>query len=150
MVTRIIKEIAMPFKITLYFATLASTLFLTSVQAEQTDIPTGLTIERGIANPEQYNFPNDDNIQPDKSDFEIINYVLLSNEEGERWVTVTLKNTASGNRIFDGEQIMALFADGKRFSPIKKSIRFERRETQTFAINFGISHFPILEIYTRN
>ena len=140
----------MPFKITAFTLTVLLILLSASSSAEDSKIPTGLTIERGIANPKQFNFSNDKNFQPDKSDFEIINYVLLSNKEGERWVTVTLKNTASGNRIFDGEQVMALFANGKRYTPAKKSVRFEGKETQTFAINFGKNHFPILEIYTRN
>ncbi len=118
--------------------------------AEDKKLPMGLTVERSVANPQQFNFANDDNIQPDKSDFQVINYVLLSNEEGDRWVTVTLKNTATGNRIFGHEDIMALFADGRRESPSKQSLRFEGKESQTFAIHFGKSQFPILELYTRN
>lgn len=142
----------MTFKKIALFTLLFTAIFtiFSTVNAEEPKTPTGLKVERGIANPEQFNFANDDNIQPDKSDFEIVNYVLLSNEEGERWVTLTLKNTSSGNRIFDNEQIMALFANGKRHSPLSKSIRFEGKETQTFAIYFGKSHFPILELYTRN
>ncbi len=127
-----------------------SVLFSSSLFAENEETSKGLTIERSISNPAEFQFPNDEQIFPDKSDFSIKNYILLSNEEGDRWVTVTLKNNSSGNRIFDNDQIMALFANGKRLQPQKKTLRFEGKETQTFAINFGRSKFPILAVYTKD
>ncbi|WP_251360108.1 hypothetical protein [Kangiella sp. TOML190] len=129
-----------------------ATLSISPLYAENqpTKAPKGLTVERAIANPQDFNFANNDNIRPEPSDFTIVNYVLLSNEEGERWVTLTLKNTSSGHRIFDNDQVMALFANGKRYSPYSKSLRFEGKEVQTFALNFGKSKFPILEVYTRD
>ncbi len=129
-----------------------ATLSISPLYAENqpTKAPKGLTVERAIANPQDFNFANDDNIRPERSDFEILNYVLLSNEQGERWVTLTLKNSSSGHRIFENDQVMALFANGKRYSPRSKSIRFEGKEVQTFAISFGKSKFPILQVFTRN
>lgn len=73
----------------------------------------------------------------------------MSNEQGDRRVTVTLTNRSSGNRIFVSEQIMALFANGDRLSPIETKITFKGRETQTVTLNFGNHHYPILKVYTQ-
>ncbi len=43
-----------------------------------------LSLDRSITRNLQLPFPNDDNIYPSKSDSEIINYVLMSSESGER------------------------------------------------------------------
>lgn len=94
-------------------------------------------------------FPNDNNVQPNKSDFEVIHTILMSNELGERFVTITLKNTSVDNRIFDHKQLMGLFANGKRRSPYESKVSFEGEETQTLTLSFGQSKFPLLQVYTR-
>lgn len=73
----------------------------------------------------------------------------MSNEQGARRVTVTLTNRSSGNRIFVSNQIMALFANGDRLSPVEKKVTFKGKKTQTLTLNFGTHHYPILSVYTR-
>ena len=109
-----------------------------------------LTIDRTVINSSQIQFPNEKNINPKPSSFEVINYVLMSSPIGERWATVTLHNKASGSRKFDSGQIMALLANGSRVKPHSYSYRFEGDETLTFSLNFGVSKFPLLEVYTSN
>jgi hypothetical protein len=108
-----------------------------------------LSIDRAISSDIEFNFPNDDNIYPHKSDFKVVNYVTMSNEYGQRKVTVTLQNTSTGDRIFVSDQIMALYANGHRSSPFEKKIRFKGREVQTLTLSFSTSEFPILQVYTR-
>ena len=109
-----------------------------------------LTVDRVVDQNIEFNFPNDNNIYPEVSDFKILNYVVMSNEYVERQVTVTLENSSSGNRIFVSDQIMALFANGKRVSPFEEKISFKGGETQTITLNFRNSKYPILRVYTRN
>ncbi|PXF63002.1 hypothetical protein [Kangiella spongicola] len=108
-----------------------------------------LSIDRAISSDIEFNFPNDDNIYPHKSDFKVVNYVTMSNEYGQRKVTVTLQNTSTGDRIFVSDQIMALYANGHRSSPFEKKIRFKGKEVQTLTLSFSTSEFPILQVYTR-
>ncbi|GAA3921499.1 hypothetical protein [Litoribacillus peritrichatus] len=108
-----------------------------------------LSIDRSI-NPDLHiSFPNDDNIEPTSSDFIIENYVLMSNETGERWAVLTLKNEAAGNRIFTQDYVLALFADGQRKKPLKHNQRFKSKEIKSILLSFGESKFPILEIYKK-
>ncbi len=107
-----------------------------------------LSVDRSITRNLQLSFPNDDNIYPSKSDFEIINYVLMSSESGERWATITLKNSSSGNRSLEQQHIMALFANGERKSPKSFPLSFKGNEVQTFTVSFGESKFPVLAVYT--
>lgn len=108
-----------------------------------------LSIDKAITQDIDFQFPNDANIYPDVSDFEVINYVTMSNEQGARRVTVTLHNSSSGNRIFVSDQIMALFANGDRLIPVETKVTFKGRETQTLTLNFGDHHYPILKVYTQ-
>ena len=116
-------------------------------RADRNDV---LMLERTVDRNLILAFPNDDKITPKISDFEVINYVLMSNELGERWCVVTLKNNSSGNRIFENTQLMALFSDGNRKAPLHYKLSFKGRETQSITISFGVSKFPILTIYSSN
>jgi len=109
-----------------------------------------LSVDRFISQDVDTFFPNDDEVFPQESDFEIINYLLMSSESGERQALVTLKNTSVGNRIFKNSQILALFADGRRRMPLTNTHDFEGREIVSLILSFGVSRFPILEIYTKN
>ncbi|SFD31522.1 hypothetical protein [Pseudoalteromonas denitrificans] len=116
-------------------------------QAETDDI---LTIERSVSKNIAIKFPNDKNINPKISDFEILNYVLMSNDKGERWAVVTLTNLSSGNRTFEHTHLMALFANGERQKPLEKKLLFSGNETQSFTLSFDKNKFPILSIYANN
>jgi hypothetical protein len=116
-------------------------------QAATTEV---LTVDRSVSKSLQLSFPNDNNIKPKKGDFEIINYVLMSNEVGERWSVITLTNLSSGNREFGHDHLIGLFADGSRKSPLEYKLNFKGQETQSITVSFGGHKFPILSIYSSN
>jgi hypothetical protein len=114
--------------------------------ANETDV---LTVDRVVSTNLELAFPNDKNLRAKPSDFELVNYVIMSNEVGERWAVLTLTNTSAGNRTLEHEHIMALFADGERKNPLQLKLNFEGRETQSITVSFGESKFPILSISAR-
>ncbi len=118
-------------------------LMSSSVLGDETNT---LTVDRFVSSQLTLAFPNDKNEQPKSSDFELLNYVLMSNELGERWAVVTLKNSASGSRVLKGEHLLALFADGNRKQPLTFKLNFEADEVQSITVSFGVSKFPILTI----
>jgi hypothetical protein len=140
-----VKQISKQFVFTL--GLMASVVF--NVQAQDKNDSGVLTIDRMVVGASELNFPNDERIYPKVSYFEILNYVLMSSENGERWATITMKNLATGGRKFDSGQVMALFADGTRKKPAHKKRQFEAGETLSISLSFGVSKFPLLEVYTR-
>ncbi len=126
---------------------LALLSFVSASQAEDTEV---LNIDRSVTNTIILSFPNDNNVKPKAGDFEIVNYVLMSNDIGERWGVITLTNLSSGNRELDQDHLMALFADGSRNKPLEYKLNFKGKETQSITVSFGVFKFPILSIYTSN
>lgn len=129
------------------YIVLALMVFSSAIQAEDTEV---LNVDRSVANNINLSFPNDNNIKPKAGDFEIVNYVLMSNEKGERWSVITLTNLSSGNRDLEQDHLMALFADGSRKSPLQYKLNFKGKETQSITVSFGEYKFPILSIYSSN
>lgn len=111
-----------------------------------------LSVDRGSLQGMEFMFENDAKITPRNSNFTVVNSVLMSSEAGTRVAVVTIRNDASGSRILQAEHIMALFADGKRLSPIglADSLKLEDGEQRSITISFGSDDFPILAIYTSN
>jgi hypothetical protein len=109
-----------------------------------------LSIDRVVPNSFDLAFPNDSNIQPEQSDFEISNFALMSNDLGERWAVVTLTNLASGSRSLTNKHLLALVANGQRIAPTEFSQSFKAGETLSLTINFGESKFPLLSVYSRS
>ena len=105
-----------------------------------------LTIDRLVPNSVQFEFPNDKNIKPKSSDFELVNCVMMSSEAGERWAVLTLTNISSGHRILEKEHILATFADGTRKSPNEIKLSFAGGDTQSITVSFGEYKFPVLSI----
>ena len=116
-------------------------------QADDAEI---LSVDRSVTKNINLSFPNDNNIYPKEGDFEIVNYVLMSNEVGERWGVITLTNLSSGNRTLEHEHLIALLADGSRISPLEFELNFKGKETQSITVSFGENKFPILSIYSSN
>ena len=54
-----------------------------------------LTVDRVVSTNLELAFPNDKNLRAKPSDFELVNYVIMSNEIGERWAVLTLTNRYS-------------------------------------------------------
>jgi hypothetical protein len=109
-----------------------------------------LNVDRSVSKSIQLAFSNDNNITPKKSDFEVVNYVLMSNENGERWGVLTLTNLSHGERSINQEHLLALFADGSRSVPLAFTSNFKGKETQSLTLSFGENKFPILSIYSSN
>lgn len=109
-----------------------------------------LNIDRSVSKTMDLSFSNDENIKPKEGDFSVENYVLMSNEYGERWSVITLTNLSSGNRMLDQDHLMALFADGSRHSPLEFKLYFKGRETRSITVLFGRFKFPVLTIYSSN
>ncbi|MBE7216315.1 hypothetical protein IGW68_14245 [Shewanella benthica] len=107
------------------------------------------SVERIVSNDVELNFTNDGDIQPKISDFIVVNYVLMSNEKGDRRAVVTLENQSSGSRIFKSDQVMALMGDGRRISPHTYKQKFKRGESISMTLSFGNNKTPILQFYTR-
>lgn len=116
-----------------------------SSNANETEV---LTVDRVVPSNLELAFPNDRSIKPKSSDFELVNYVIMSNEMGERWAVVTLTNSSTGSRTLENGHLMALFANGKRKSPLEFKVSFEAKETQSITVSFGGNKFPILSINT--
>ena len=107
------------------------------------------SVDRIVSNDVELNFTNDGDIQPKISDFNVVNYVLMSNDKGDRRAVVTLENQSSGSRIFKSDQLMALMGDGRRLSPHAYKQRFKRGESISMTLSFGNNKTPILQIYIR-
>jgi hypothetical protein len=106
-------------------------------------------IDRSVPDNIDIEFANNDDVEPAISDFEVVNYVVMSSEEGGRKAVVTLINTSSGSRIFQSNQLHALFADGKGRAPNAYKQEFSAGEIISMTLSFGIRDLPILRIYTR-
>jgi hypothetical protein len=105
-----------------------------------------LTVDRVITHNIELAFDNDKNEKPKLSEFELVNYIVMSNDLGERWAVVTVINQASGNRILENDHLMALFANGERATPAHLKVNFDANETKSLTISFGENKFPLLSI----
>ena len=109
-----------------------------------------INIDRVISNSTELAFPNEKNVQPEVSDLSVVNSIIMSNEEGERWAVVTVANLSSGARTLTHKHLMALTADGQRVTPNELSSHFNSNETISLTVAFGELKFPILRVYSRN
>ncbi|MDN3682590.1 hypothetical protein QWZ04_19980 [Vibrio tapetis subsp. quintayensis] len=126
------------------FVILLCTAFPASSEENET-----LTIDQVVVESVDLAFSNESNTQPELSEFGIQNYVLMSNDLGERWAVVTVKNKASGRRTLTQKHFLAVLANGDRIFPNEFSQFFNRNETMSVTISFGQNKFPILSIYSR-
>lgn len=97
---------------------------------------------------DQIYLENDENILPLPGDFKIITFAPMSNLKGDRWVLVSIRNTATGVRIFTHRHIVATFADGSRKHAKKFELTLKSREFLSESIEFGNSKFPIVKVET--
>lgn len=95
-------------------------------------------------------FCEEEILAPRKSDFEIVDYDLLSSEGGERYAIMNIRNTSSGQRILRKENLVAIFANCNSLYPENINQSLSGRETVTKSISFGINQFPIIKIITGN
>lgn len=108
-----------------------------------------LMVDQSIDSQVKLAFPNDRNIQPRPGNFQVVNFVPMSSEEGERWAIVTLKNASSGSRIFENHYLIGLFADGDRREPLAYKQTLEGGEVVSITLAFGRHKFPLLNVVAR-
>ncbi|MFD2178443.1 hypothetical protein [Veronia pacifica] len=94
-------------------------------------------------------FPSDSWDQPLTSYFKIVTGTLMSNECGQRFALLKVKNTDSIRHVFEEGHIMAVMADQTVRYPHSFRKVMDAREEITLSVNFGKSKMPILSIYTR-
>ncbi|AYV23354.1 MULTISPECIES: hypothetical protein [Vibrio] len=109
-----------------------------------------LSIDQPAIHYSELAFPNNDNIQPNRSDFSVNNYVLMSSESGERWAVITVTNTSSAKRTINQTQLVAILANGERIFAEDFHESVSPNKTTSLTINFGWNKFPILSIYSRH
>jgi hypothetical protein len=109
-----------------------------------------LTIEQASPSMIDHPFETGSDDEPVRSDFGILNQILMSNKKGERWATITLSNLSSGQRIFSVDQLLAVFANGDKRPPGPIQLKLAGGETGTYTFYFGAHKFPILYVYSRN
>lgn len=83
-------------------------------------------------------------LKPKKNDFELINYASLSNNIGERWAFLTVKNTSNGRRFLKSEYLVATFVNGDQANPIDLNESVGGGEVLSKTIFFGVNKFPII------
>lgn len=108
-----------------------------------------LMVDQSIDSQVKLAFPNDRNIEPRPGNFQVVNFVPMSSEEGERWAIVTLKNASSGSRIFESHYLIGLFADGDRREPLAYKQTLEGGEVVSVTLAFGRHKFPLLTVMAR-
>ncbi|MBE0349138.1 hypothetical protein HUZ36_10375 [Pseudoalteromonas sp. McH1-7] len=132
----------------MYKRIMSALWMLLAVQSQAAE--EALTIDSVVPSHMELAFPNDAKVYPDSSDFTVLNAVLMSNDSGERFATVTLKNQSSGRRTLTHKHLLALTANGQRIMPMELSEHFNGGETLSLTLSFGESKFPLLQVYTRN
>ncbi len=85
-------------------------------------------------------------IKPSKNDFELVDYSFMSSEAGERYALVTLKNTATGIRIFNEQHVVVIYGNCSYKKPHPIEEKFTNQETKTLMIKLGVSRFPALAL----
>ena len=68
----------------------------------------------------------------------------MSNDLGERWVMVTVRNTASSRRLLKRDYLVANVWDGTQANPDKLNEHVDAGELFTQTISFGKNKFPII------
>lgn len=128
------------------YVLIVSLLFVFRVNAVPGDV---ININAPLVIGAELAFPNPRNVRPIQSDFELINSVLMSNEVGDRWAVVTVRNNASGSRALQEKHLMGLLGNGERVAPESFTVNLSAKEILSTTVFFGRYKFPLLTIITR-
>ncbi|MBQ4860679.1 hypothetical protein J8L98_03080 [Pseudoalteromonas sp. MMG013] len=95
-------------------------------------------------------FENNERVYPKQSDFSIVRAIPMSTDSGERAALVVIKNQASGQRIFDIKQVVAIIGDGTRVYAQSEDlkVKLSGNEQTTVKLEFGKFDYPIVSLYT--
>jgi hypothetical protein len=83
-------------------------------------------------------------LKPRENDFELVQFAPMSNTRGERWVLITVRNTAAGRRFLKREFLVATFANGDQSYPINLNESVDAGDSFTNTISFSVNKFPIV------
>ena len=111
---------------------------------------TMLLVDRSIPGTDQLRFLDEEELRPEPGDFEILSSILMSSVSGERWATITFKNTSPSQRIFTQDHILATFANGSKARPLHIKQVFEGHQVISLTLNFNVHKFPIVWLNTRS
>ena len=111
---------------------------------------TMLLVDRSIPGTDQLRFLDEDDLLPEPGDFEILSSILMSSVSGERWATITFRNTSAHQRIFTQDHILATFANGGKARPLHIKQVFEGHQVISLTLNFNVHKFPIVWLNTRS
>lgn len=98
----------------------------------------------------ELNCEQDKHITPKRGDLILENYALMAANNGERVALITIRNGASGQRIFNQEHIVAVLGDCSRILPQAFELRLSGREQRSLQIYFGQQQQPILQLLGGN
>ncbi len=85
-------------------------------------------------------------LRPQKNDFQLLHFIPMSNDLGERWALVTVKNTSKGHRFLKNEHLVATFANGSQTIAVLKSERIPGEGMVSRSVFFGTNKFPIVMV----
>lgn len=91
-------------------------------------------------------FDKDDELEPDKNDFQLVSSAYMSNDLGERWAMLTIENSSSGQRLLKAKNLVARFANGDQAYAINLDEVLKGKQRLTVAVFFGQHQFPIVDI----
>ena len=108
-----------------------------------------LRFDTPLAITDNANFDRDNPLEPDSSNFILLDASSLSSDSGERWALVSLRNDAGGQRILRDDYLVAEFANGDRRHASNLEGSFAAAEQQRKMVFFGYHRFPILRVFTQ-
>ena len=111
---------------------------------------TMLLVDRSIPGTDQLRFLDEEELLPEPGDFEIVSSILMSSVSGERWATVTFRNSSPHQRIFTQDHILATFANGGKARPLHLKQVFEGHQVISLTLNFNVHKFPIVGLNIRS
>jgi hypothetical protein len=136
------------------FFSMSSILFFASGQADAEQVMkvreanknTLLLFDENTPQFKNFYFDIDEHerLKPRPNDFELIEFAPMSNKRGERWVLVTVHNTAAGRRFLTKDHLVATFANAHQAYPSALNEKIDAGETFTTTIPFGVYSFPIV------
>jgi hypothetical protein len=125
-------------------------LLSTSAQAYEPDRDQILRFEPSPFQNIELNCQRDKDVVPRRSDLLLDHYALLAADNGERVATVTVTNSAGGQRMFNQEHIVAIMADCSRIYPLSFELTLGAGQQETFQIYFGRRAQPVLQLISNN
>lgn len=117
-----------------------------STQAYEPDRDQILRFEPSPFQNTELNCQRDKDVVPRRSDLVLDHYALLAADNGERVATVTVTNSAGGQRMFNQEHIVAIMADCSRIYPLSFELTLAAGQQETFQIYFGRRAQPVLQL----